>query len=45
LTCESLRGPTVTHFDVGAFDEAARLQPRREYFSEERLPWLRIGNA
>ena len=30
LTCESLPGPTETHFPVGAFDHAARLQPRRQ---------------
>ena len=45
LTCESLPGPTETHFHVGAFDQAARLQPRRQYFSEERLPWFQIADA
>jgi len=45
LTCESLPGPTETHFHVGAFDQAARLQPTRDYFSEERLPWLHIAEA
>ena len=29
LTCESLPGPTMTHFHVGAFDQAARLRPTR----------------
>jgi hypothetical protein len=41
LTCESAGLPTETHFPVGAFDEAARLEPTRHVFPEERLPWLR----
>jgi hypothetical protein len=36
---------TLTHFHVGAFDQAARFQPRKQYFVEERLPWLHIGDA
>ena len=35
LTCESLPGPTETHFHVGAFDQHARLQPRKQSFPEE----------
>jgi len=42
LTCESLPGPTVTHFHVGAFDQAGQLQPTKSYFAEERLPWLHL---
>ena len=42
LTCESARLPTEAHFHVGAFDEAARLQPTRHVFPEERLPWMHI---
>jgi len=42
LACESLPGPTMTHFHVGAFDQAARLRPTKHYFSEEHLPWLKI---
>jgi hypothetical protein len=46
LTCESLPGPTETHFHVGAFDRAAQLQPtRKQYFTEERVPWLHIAEA
>jgi hypothetical protein len=45
LTCESDRLPAETHFHVGAFDEAARLQPTRHIFPEERLPWLHVGAA
>jgi hypothetical protein len=45
MTCESLPGPTETHFHLGTFDEAERLQPTRHYFSEERLPWLRIADS
>jgi hypothetical protein len=45
LTCESLPEPTVTHFHVGAFDQAALLQPTKQYFSEERLPWLHTPDA
>ena len=44
LTCESARLPGETHFHVGAFDEAERLQPRRHVFQEERLPWLHTGD-
>jgi hypothetical protein len=43
LTCESLPDVTLTHFHVGAFDQAAQLQPTRHYFVEERLPWLHAG--
>ena len=45
LTCESLPEITLTHFHVGAFDQAARLQPKKQYFVEERLPWLHIDDA
>jgi hypothetical protein len=45
LTCESDRLPAETHLHVGAFDEAARLQPTRHIFPEERLPWLHVGAA
>ena len=46
LTCESLRGSLAseTHFHIGAFDDAARFQPTRDVFPEERLPWLHTGN-
>jgi hypothetical protein len=44
-TCESLPGPTETHFHIGAFDQAALLEPtNKHYFVEERLPWLHTGN-
>jgi hypothetical protein len=45
LTCETERLPTETHFHVGAFDQAARLQPTRHIFPEERLPWLHLADA
>jgi hypothetical protein len=46
LTCETLPGPTETHFHVGAFDQAAELQPtKKQYFAEERLPWFHIAQA
>jgi len=45
LTCESVQGPALTHFHVGAFEQAARLQPRGQYFPEVRLPWLHDGDA
>jgi len=32
LTCESLPLLTITHFHVGAFDQAARLQPTKHSF-------------
>jgi hypothetical protein len=40
LTCETLPQITETHFHVGAFDQAATLEPTKHYFSEERLPCL-----
>jgi hypothetical protein len=40
LTCESAGLATETHFHVGAFDDAAHLQPTRHVFPNERLPWL-----
>jgi hypothetical protein len=45
LTCESLPGPTETHFHIGAFDQAALMVPAKHYFAEERLPWLHIAEA
>jgi hypothetical protein len=45
LTCESARLSAEAHFHVGAFDDAARLQPTRHVFPEERLPWLHISEA
>jgi hypothetical protein len=45
LTCESEGLQTETHFHVGAFDQAARLQPMRHIFPEERLPWLHLADA
>ena len=45
LTCESEGLQTETHFHVGAFDQAARLQPTRHIFPEERLPWLHLADA
>ena len=45
LTCESLPGPTETHFHIGAFDQPAKLQPsKKQYFAEERLPWLHLAD-
>jgi hypothetical protein len=44
LTCESLPGPTETHFHIGAFDHPEQLPPtKKEYFPEERLPWLHLN--
>jgi hypothetical protein len=42
LTCEGERS-NETHFHVGAFRDAAQLQPTRHIFPEERLPWLHLG--
>ena len=41
--CENARLPTETHFYVGAFDRAAGLQPTRQVFAEEHLPWVNVG--
>jgi hypothetical protein len=41
--CENARLPIETHFDVGAFDRAAELQPTRHVFAEEQLPWVHVG--
>ena len=44
MTCESLPGPMETHFHIGVFDQAAQLQPTsKQYFAEERLPWLHLA--
>jgi hypothetical protein len=45
LTCETLPGPTVTHFHIGAFDQPARFRPTRAFFKEERLPWMSSESA
>ncbi len=40
LTCSNERLPTETHYYVGAFAEAAELEPKGEFFADERLPWM-----
>ena len=45
LTCESEHLPNETHFHVGAFRDAAQIQPTRHIFPEERLPWLHLGDT
>jgi hypothetical protein len=46
LTCESLPGPTETHFHIGAFDQAAQLEPsKQQFFPEERLQWLHLDES
>jgi hypothetical protein len=44
LTCEGESSPEV-HFHIGAFDEAAQLEPTRHIFPEERLPWLHLAEG
>ena len=44
LTCEGERS-NETHFHIGAFRDAAQLQPTRHIFPDERLPWLHLGDA
>jgi hypothetical protein len=45
LTCEGELLPTgETHFHIGAFDQAPRLQPTKHIFPEERLPWLHLAD-
>jgi len=45
LTCSNERLPTETHYYVGAFERAAELEPKGEFFAGERLPWLRLREA
>jgi hypothetical protein len=40
LTCEGDARPDELHIHIGAFDEAAALQPTFHIYPEERLPWL-----
>jgi hypothetical protein len=43
---KALLGPVETHFHIGAFDQPALLEPtNKQYFVEERLPWLHTGNT
>ena len=44
LTCEGESAPEV-HFHIGAFDEAAQLEPTRHIFPQERLPWLHLAEG
>ena len=44
LTCEGESAPEV-HFHIGAFDEAAQLEPTRHIFPKERLPWLHLAEG
>ena len=45
LTCEGESSSPETHFHIGAFDEAARFEPTRHIFPEERLPWLHLAEG
>ena len=45
LTCQGVQEPVELHFHIGAFDEPAKLPPTRDYFAEERLPWVHLGEA
>jgi hypothetical protein len=40
LTCANARLPGETHYYVGAFEQAAELTPKGEFFAAERLPWV-----
>src|ERR1700760_2574680 len=40
LTCEGEANSPEVHLHVGSVDDAARYQPTRHIFPEERLPWL-----
>jgi hypothetical protein len=42
LTCTNARLPTETHYYVGAFERAAELKPKGEFFADERLPWFPV---
>ena len=44
LTCEG-ESSVEMHFHIGAFDEAARFEPTRHIFPEERLPWLHLADG
>ena len=44
LTCEG-ESSREMHFHIGAFDEAAALEPTRHIFPEERLPWLHLTDV
>jgi hypothetical protein len=43
LTCGGEQAPGEEHIHLGAFDRAADLAPRAQYFTEERLPWVRTA--
>jgi hypothetical protein len=45
LTCEGEPRTNETHFHIGAIDQAARFQPTRHIFPEERLPWLHLTDG
>ena len=45
LTYESLPEVTLTHFHIGAFDDATQFEPTRHIFPNERLPWLHLAEG
>jgi hypothetical protein len=45
LTCSNAKLPTETHFYVGAFDRAAELAPKGQFFAGERLPWFHASEG
>lgn len=45
LTCEGDPASPEVHFHIGSIDQAARFQPTRHIFPEERLPWLPLADA
>jgi len=45
LTCQGGARPDELHFHIGAFDHPEELPPMGEYFAEERLPWVHLGDV
>jgi hypothetical protein len=45
LTCANSRLSTETHYYVGAFERAAELTPKGQFFADERLPWFHPTDA
>lgn len=42
LSCSNAGWPGETHYHVGAFDQAERLEPTGNIYPEERLAWLHL---
>jgi hypothetical protein len=43
LFYQGARWPTETHLHLGIFDDPARIAPKAQVFTDERIPWMHLA--